>query len=377
MTGLGRIVPAGLFLLLAGCGGSAPSIEVTTGPPGSPTVPLGGDAKRSTRLDSSATPKQLFEEATRAADMGNLGGASSLLEEGLKLEPSNREALFMLAAIEQDRASSLDPSKSQRTYLRSADAIRNVRTQFKDLNPAELNLFRVALYNEARVLASQGKAEKAIASLKESIEAGFSNAEVLRSDDAFASLRKEATFPELVKTVEESARTQAKTRVKALFAETKPFAFEFSLPNLEGKTVSSADFRGKVLVVDLWGTWCPPCRREIPHFIELQSKLQAEGVQVVGINYEQVAPEKIKETIANFVKENKISYPCLIGDEKTQERVGGIEGFPTTLFIDRTGKVRAKLVGLFDMDDSISRLGLEELVKTLLTEDTPTSAETP
>jgi hypothetical protein len=90
-----------------------------------------------------------------------------------------------------------------------------------------------------------------------------------------------------------------------------------------------------------------------------------------------VPPEKVNATIATFAKENKIVYPCLIGDEKTQEGLGGIAGFPTTLFIDRTGKVRAKLVGLFDMDDSISRLGLEELVKTLLAEEATTSAEKP
>ena len=255
--------------------------------------------------------------------------------------------------------------------------MRQVRTKFKELNASEVNLLRVALYNEARVLTSEGKNAKALESLKESIESGFSNADVLRNDEAFGPVRKGAEFQELVKKVEESARIQAKTKVKALFAETKPFTFDFSLPNLEGKSVSSADFRGKVLVVDFWGTWCPPCRREIPHLIELQTTHQAEGVQVVGINYEQVPPEKVKETIATFAKENKISYPCLVGDEKTQERLGGIEGFPTTLFIDRTGKVRAKLVGLFDMDDSISRLGLEELVKTLLAEEVTTSAEKP
>ncbi len=84
----------------------------------------------------------------------------------------------------------------------------------------------------------------------------------------------------------------------------------------------------------------------------------------------------MKETIAAFVKENKISYPCLIGDQKTEERVGGLQGYPTTLFIDRAGKVRAKLVGLFDMDDQVSRMGLEGLVQTLLAEEAP-AAKTP
>ncbi|SIO62008.1 Thiol-disulfide isomerase or thioredoxin [Singulisphaera sp. GP187] len=372
MTVLGRIVPAALLLLVAGCD-SPPNIEITTGAPGSASKPLGSEPAR----NSPAKPEQIFEEARRAADMGNLGGASALLEEVIKSEPGNREALYMLAAVEQDRASGLDPAKSAPTFLRSATVIRQLRTQFKELNETELNLFRVALYNEARVLASEGKPDKALASLKETIGTGFSSVEVLRNDEAFSSLRNRPEFQELVKKVEESARLQAKKRVKALFAETKPFSLDFSLPNLEGKTVSSADFRGKVLIVDLWGTWCPPCRKEIPHLIELQKTHQAAGAQVIGINYEQVPPEKVNETIAAFVKETKIPYPCLIGDEKTQEAVGGIEGFPTTLFIDRAGKVRAKLVGLFAMDDSISRIGLEELVKTLLAEEVPPATEKP
>ncbi|WP_406696056.1 redoxin domain-containing protein [Singulisphaera sp. Ch08] len=376
MTGLGRIVPVGLFLLLAGCADSAPNIEITTGPPGYAST-AGDEAKRPIRLDAASTPEQLFDEAKRAADMGNLGGASALLEEVVKLEPGNREALVMLAAVDQDRASSMDSPKNSRTYLRSAEVIRQVQSQFKKLNPMETNLFRAALFNEARILASEGKAEKAVEALKGSIESGFSNAESLRSDKAFHSLQERAEFKELIAKVEESARIQVKAKVQALFAETKPFAFDFSLPNLEGKTVSSADFRGKVLVVDFWGTWCPPCRREIPHFIDLQKTYQDKGVQVVGINYEQVPPEKVNETISAFVKENKIPYPCLIGDDKTQERAGGIEGFPTTFFIDRTGKVRAKLAGLFDMEDSISRLGMEEIVKTLLAEEASTSTETP
>ncbi len=141
------------------------------------------------------------------------------------------------------------------------------------------------------------------------------------------------------------------------------FPFDVTLPDLEGKPVSMAEFDGKVLIVDFWGTWCPPCRAEIPHFIALQEKYADQGLAIVGINYEVVPPNQVRETISEFVAANGVNYPCLIGDGRTKSQVpGGVPSLPTTLFLDRNGLVRHKLVGLQ------SPQKLEEIVTTLLAE---------
>lgn len=119
-----------------------------------------------------------------------------------------------------------------------------------------------------------------------------------------------------------------------------------------------------MLIVDFWGTWCPPCRKEIPHFVELKSKYGKDGLEIVGLNYEGDAATA-KETIKKFAAENKMNYRCAVGDEATQKKVPNLQGYPTTLFIDRTGKVRLKVVGYHPMAE------LEAIVSLLLAEPAP------
>ncbi|MBI3468679.1 MAG: TlpA family protein disulfide reductase [Planctomycetes bacterium] len=158
------------------------------------------------------------------------------------------------------------------------------------------------------------------------------------------------------------ATTRAREHAEELLADFQPFDFPFALQDLNGKTVSLADYKGKVMIVDFWGTWCPPCLKEIPHFVELRKKHRAAGLEIVGVNYEQVPDDEARETVRKFVSDNGTAYPCVIGDETTQNMVPDFEGLPTTLFIDRSGKVRLMLRGYHSMQQ------LEAIVKTLLAE---------
>jgi len=107
----------------------------------------------------------------------------------------------------------------------------------------------------------------------------------------------------------------------------------FTLTNLEGKSISLADFRGKVVVLDFWATWCPPCKREIPDFIDLQKEYGSRGVQIVGIALDE--PEKVRA----FAQQNGMNYPVLLGSDEVTMRYGGIEGIPTTFIIDKSGRI--------------------------------------
>ena len=122
-------------------------------------------------------------------------------------------------------------------------------------------------------------------------------------------------------------------------------AAEFSLINLVGEEVTSAQFQGKVILLNFWATWCGPCRSEIPDFIKIYQKHQKDGLEIVGI----VVSSGSAAQVQKFVDKWGINYPVLTGDEKYLQdltnKYGGIFGIPTTFLIDRKGVIREKWVG--------------------------------
>ena len=140
------------------------------------------------------------------------------------------------------------------------------------------------------------------------------------------------------------------------------FPFDFSLTDVTGQPLRLADYGGQVVVVDFWGTWCPPCRAGVPLFIRLQETYGPQGVQVIGLNYERGDAQSDAQTVREFIAKTGINYPCAIGTEEIREQVPDFEGFPTTVFIDKRGKARVKTVGFHDYEY------LESVVKALLSE---------
>jgi thiol-disulfide isomerase/thioredoxin len=158
------------------------------------------------------------------------------------------------------------------------------------------------------------------------------------------------------------ARRGPDARAREALDGFQSFAFNFELPDLDGKKVSLADYKGKVVIVDIWGTWCPPCREEIPEFLDLYQRQHAAGLEIIGINYEGVPGDEARLRVRNFVSEHRIPYPCVIGDESTKRMIPAFGGYPTTLFIDRSGKVRMSLTGSATLPE------LEAIVSILLKE---------
>lgn len=115
----------------------------------------------------------------------------------------------------------------------------------------------------------------------------------------------------------------------------------WTLKDLDGKPVSFAQFKGKVVVVDFWATWCPPCRAEIPGYIEMVRKHGKDGLVIVGISLDQGGPGVVKP----FAAKTGINYQLVMGDEAVVAAFGGVEGIPTTFLIDRAGMIRDRKVG--------------------------------
>jgi thiol-disulfide isomerase/thioredoxin len=346
-------------------GGAAPSTPAAASVPATPpaTVP-------------TETAAQLIEKARAQFQRRDIDGSVALLRTAVEAEPTNRTALGMLTEVLQfvgGQASQRgDKTGANRLFIESAGFARKLKAAHPALNEGEMKILANALYNEACAYNLQDQADKALASLRESVDAGFSDVANLDNDTDLASLREKPEFKairddmaKLAVVAAAKALEAAKVEAQELLAKGETFPFDFQLTDINDKPVKLADFKGKVLIVDFWGTWCPPCRMEIPHFVELKNKHGKEGLEIVGLNYERVDAAVVKDTIKKFAAENSMNYQCAVGDQATQQKVPKLEGFPTTLFIDRSGKVRLKVVGYHELAK------LEAIVSLLLAEPAP------
>ncbi|MBC8145644.1 MAG: TlpA family protein disulfide reductase, partial [bacterium] len=111
-----------------------------------------------------------------------------------------------------------------------------------------------------------------------------------------------------------------------------------------------SDYRGKVVMINFWGTWCPPCRRELPALVKIREELAPEKFEIIGINIgeREQAGSTVQENVTRFAKENGILYPLVIGDENLVNAYGGVEVVPTTIIVDGTGKIVERIEGSRD-----------------------------
>ena len=131
---------------------------------------------------------------------------------------------------------------------------------------------------------------------------------------------------------------------------------EFELLDLNGNQVHLSDFRGKAIVLNFWATWCAPCRREIPWFIDFQKEYGARGLQIIGVSMDDGG----RDAIASFVRGMGIDYIVLLGDSHVSSLYGGLEVLPTTYYISPHGDVIASVNGM------ISKTEVEQDIKEVL-----------
>jgi cytochrome c biogenesis protein CcmG/thiol:disulfide interchange protein DsbE len=154
-----------------------------------------------------------------------------------------------------------------------------------------------------------------------------------------------------------AGHTAASTPGEACPVDAPPASFDFTLKNVENTAVNLADYKGKVVLLDFWATWCGPCKVEIPGFIDLQEKYGRDGLQVVGVSVDDTV-DKLKP----YVTEMKMNYPVLqgLGHDDLMDAFGPMLGIPVSVIISRDGRVCAKHTGL------TSRETFEAQIKALL-----------
>lgn len=139
---------------------------------------------------------------------------------------------------------------------------------------------------------------------------------------------------------------------------------DFTLKDGMGRAVKLSDYKGKVVLLNFWATWCGPCKIEIPWLVEFEQTFKDQGFAVLGVAMDEEGWEVVKP----YVERSKINYRVLIGDDMTAQKYGGVDSLPTSFMLDREGRIANTHVGL------VSKSSIQNDIKALLGTNATTSS---
>lgn len=135
--------------------------------------------------------------------------------------------------------------------------------------------------------------------------------------------------------------------------EEGPYPPNYNIDN--SKLVNLSDFKGKVIILDFWATWCPPCRKGIPDLVEIKKEHKEKGVEIIGISLDSFTRDgSTKNDVVPFIKDYGINYPILMGDINVAQLYGGINSIPTSFVIDKEGYIVSHYQGLISKEQYLS-----------------------
>jgi peroxiredoxin len=137
-----------------------------------------------------------------------------------------------------------------------------------------------------------------------------------------------------------STATTVKAAVKS--DKERKAAPEFALKDANGQTVHMSSYKGKVVLLDFWATWCGPCKVEIPWFMEFEQQFKDKGFAVLGVSMDEDGWTAVKP----YIQQLKVNYRIVLGNDMVGDQYGGVDSLPTTFLIDRQGRIASTHVGL-------------------------------
>ena len=213
--------------------------------------------------------------------------------------------------------------------------------------------------------AIRGDKKNAFKALRIAVDKGFGDFEMIAKDPLINRLGKR-DLSKLTAELKPRYKKAVKKWAQSSVAGFSTSQLYFDLPNIRGGRLSNADFAGKVVVLDMWATWCPPCRKGIPHFVELQKKYGDRGVAVFGVAMDNPQnPSSALPAVEKFAAKQKFNYPCALGDTAFSQSISGKPVLPTTIFMDSLGNVRYIARGYHDYAK------LEAITNVLVNESQP------
>ena len=227
------------------------------------------------------------------------------------------------------------------------------------------------LMNLAKANAIKNKSNDAFDAITTAFEVGYTEFDTVMESPVFAEL-DQVRLQDVVEFHQSAYREKVEQWGRKAVATFDSFKIDFDVANVNGGRISSDDTVGKVTVVDLWATWCAPCREGIPHFIALEDNFGNSEVEVIGISMDDTEnPTAAVDTVKGFGIDNDVNYTLGIGTEEIKKQIPGKVLLPTTLFIDQSGSVRYVAQGYHNYDQ------LAAITKLLSSEFTSTSTMDP
>lgn len=340
---------------------AAPKAETATeDPPAQPEPIVDETAKKTT--DTPEPESQEVDENSPAKE--------AELKARLEKNPKDADAMLGLAKLTQYAGNAplggepnYDMLKKSSEYLERA-----LETDPKVVEKAVFQEIAARVfYNGACALSREKQPDAALKALSLAIEHGWWDIKQIKVDADLANLRSDKGFEKFMEHWREARRKSVAPEVEALFKDSQRFKFDFDLTDTEGKPLKKDDFAGKLLMVNVWGTWCGPCRAEIPDLAAAYTKYKSQGFEIVGLNTESEEGDKAIALIKENQKSLGINYRCALGNDKLFGQIPDYGAVPTSLFMDRKGKVRAMLVGA--VDDVMLESIIERLIQEAPAED--------